>query len=533
MFSNPPSNAQIYVLAEFPRFDNTTYYIVRGFTNVNDPSLGVVFPNYARLAIIEMTAANTLSDMVWWYFYDYLPRIKLITNFSDYPFDSIYDSLDVNLYYSDLQTDGGVTLLAESMDNSANWIGYGIKEIYGLADRTADWSDSMDLTRTALTNFTLGLNNIPEDAFYAIGQCRKIKKGAAKYDDMASAVTSDVSFDFSTISIGEDYWGLETIIYMPDGLGYHAECRVEDPADKTYLFNYADKSEQINSPVVDHSSHRPVVTWTGGDQQGPIALYWESGYVELQNNNRYYQFQVELPAGTRTYTFPELPDDLVAYNIGSWDKSYDYGHIWCGSADSTDTGGGTASRESRRIAAGVASAGRAPLTKVLGIADNRPDVFVIGNTVPELKPVRPPSSSSGFEMDEQADSLVNYSTFRLFSLADLVFQEGAPTVTSTSPENGAVDVDRNTSEITITFNEAMGPNGAFQPGGWYLDGILWSSDCQTLTFTRGDSSDPLPANTTFTLILNPSFIYYPGVIFSDYFGTPFQEDYTYSFTTGS
>jgi hypothetical protein len=85
----------------------------------------------------------------------------------------------------------------------------------------------------------------------------------------------------------------------------------------------------------------------------------------------------------------------------------------------------------------------------------------------------------------------------------------APEVVSTFPANGAVNVDKTITELTVTFNEEMANGYSFVPvAGYSFPGTLneadytitWNSDKKTITFVFAGA--PLDANTEYRISLN-------------------------------
>ncbi|MFH1135650.1 MAG: Ig-like domain-containing protein [Pseudomonadota bacterium] len=550
--ANPRPNAQVYALAKFPDAWGYTYYIVQGYTNVNSSSVGFILPNYTPLGSVRMYVRSKLPDIEFWRLW-HGGALGLTAQ-----------SLTAYLLQADVQTDGGVTLMADGYYVNFDWAGYGREEIYGLAEQSADWAGGMDLTRTDLTTFTESFVDVPADSYYLQGQWRRIKKGVitlGSHGDFFSSIPN-INLRVSTVSTGQDYWYLETFAHRPDGLRHRIRRRMDDPSGRTYLFDFTKVGADITgSEAVDPAKDRPTIAWTGGDEQASLSLSWESGDAEVNYNKRIYKFEVELPSGAQTYVFPELPDDLAEFRPGAWNKDGDYGDIRSERTYYTDQKNGAVISEDRNEnhqlsgdgrddAAGTPDAIPLDLTREVPTLDLGPaslaaaatkaldqtDGLVFSDVDPPAKPQRQPVLSSDLGTDGAVKPYVRYTTYRLYSLTGLLFQDGAPTMSSTSPENGAAGVDRNAAEISFTFNEAMGPHDVIDiDDNWIGDiiDIKWSSDRRTLTITRDQTAEPLPAETVMTFVLNPAGYYRPGYIFTDYFGTPFQKDYVFSFTTGS
>lgn len=98
----------------------------------------------------------------------------------------------------------------------------------------------------------------------------------------------------------------------------------------------------------------------------------------------------------------------------------------------------------------------------------------------------------------------------------------APSVVSTVPSRGAIDVDPALGAIVVLFSEPMDPTYASftLPAAWGASSTSWSPDHRTLTILRTDASQPLPARDLVTLALNP-----PGssAYFRDFDGNPLPE----------
>lgn len=106
---------------------------------------------------------------------------------------------------------------------------------------------------------------------------------------------------------------------------------------------------------------------------------------------------------------------------------------------------------------------------------------------------------------------------------------GAPTVTGTNPDNGALGASTSLGSVSITFSEPMGSGANISTSGpWLLSGgtaLTWSPDRRTVTVARDDLPDPLPTSSVITFRLNAS-----GGGFADPDGNPLGA-YSFSFTT--
>jgi len=106
-----------------------------------------------------------------------------------------------------------------------------------------------------------------------------------------------------------------------------------------------------------------------------------------------------------------------------------------------------------------------------------------------------------------------------------------PVVVSTNPSHGATNVSTHLRWVSITFNEEMvNDKSVTWVGNWgpSLDpSFYWSEDGKTFYISPGN--DNIPANSTLTLILNPS-THYPG--FQDLCDNELQE-YSFTFITGT
>ena len=96
---------------------------------------------------------------------------------------------------------------------------------------------------------------------------------------------------------------------------------------------------------------------------------------------------------------------------------------------------------------------------------------------------------------------------------------GAPTVISTTPENGAADVRVDLESISITFSEPMADTTALDIAGQWPQSTqtppIWSADGRTLNIRRANAAEPLPYHEVVRVIVNPS-----GVGFGDLDGLP-------------
>jgi len=108
---------------------------------------------------------------------------------------------------------------------------------------------------------------------------------------------------------------------------------------------------------------------------------------------------------------------------------------------------------------------------------------------------------------------------------------GAPTVQSTNPANGAVEVDRELETVTITFSKRMADQvNVTNSGGWPISASTprtWSADGRTLSLSRDDAGTPLEPSTAITLHLNAN-----GAGFEDMEGKPLGA-YSLTFTTST
>ncbi|PWB73144.1 MAG: hypothetical protein C3F15_10100 [Holophagae bacterium] len=106
---------------------------------------------------------------------------------------------------------------------------------------------------------------------------------------------------------------------------------------------------------------------------------------------------------------------------------------------------------------------------------------------------------------------------------------GAPTVTDTNPDNGALGVTASLASVSISFSEPMGSGVNISTSGlWLISGgtaVTWSPDRRTVTVARDDLPDPLPTSSVITFRLNAS-----GGGFADPDGNPLGA-YSFSFTT--
>ena len=134
------------------------------------------------------------------------------------------------------------------------------------------------------------------------------------------------------------------------------------------------------------------------------------------------------------------------------------------------------------------------------VRDSEANPYDEGNIVnPTLNP--PPYYSF---KDTEDNSLGTY----MFSFtASASSDPEAPTVLSTSPENGATDVEADIQFVSITFSKAMSTNRSISSqGNWQLSETTpatWSPDGLTLTISRDNASSALAPLTVIRLILNP------------------------------
>lgn len=112
-----------------------------------------------------------------------------------------------------------------------------------------------------------------------------------------------------------------------------------------------------------------------------------------------------------------------------------------------------------------------------------------------------------------------------------------PTVVSTNPSNGEVEVSRNLEWISVTFSEEMEEGYSVSVDwdssaaiGWPLSGataLTWSSDGRTFLFSRANVGTRLVPGITIQVTLNPPS--HPPR-FRDISGNPL-EPFTFTFTT--
>lgn len=104
-----------------------------------------------------------------------------------------------------------------------------------------------------------------------------------------------------------------------------------------------------------------------------------------------------------------------------------------------------------------------------------------------------------------------------------------PVVVSTDPPNGATNVSRDLTSVSITFNEPMQDTGDLSSWGFPLSAdsvVSYDSETWTFAFSRY-TTEPLQPNTTITLTVNLNEP--PG--FVDIAGNK-APMYTFGFTTG-
>ena len=85
------------------------------------------------------------------------------------------------------------------------------------------------------------------------------------------------------------------------------------------------------------------------------------------------------------------------------------------------------------------------------------------------------------------------------------FPQTIPTVVSTVPADGAVNVSRSLAQITVTFNKAMKSGIDISAGNWAPSQFAWSADLKTLTITRTNTSTLLYASAKVIVILGSGF----------------------------
>ena len=97
-----------------------------------------------------------------------------------------------------------------------------------------------------------------------------------------------------------------------------------------------------------------------------------------------------------------------------------------------------------------------------------------------------------------------------------------PTVVSTNPANGATNISRDLTQVSITFSEAMA-SGRSITSNFPAYTVSWSQDQKTAYLTRNDQLTPLASGATFTFTLNPTgylnfrdlqYNYLPQTVFS-------------------
>ena len=108
-----------------------------------------------------------------------------------------------------------------------------------------------------------------------------------------------------------------------------------------------------------------------------------------------------------------------------------------------------------------------------------------------------------------------------------------PTVVSTDPANGAVNVNRTIPSLSVTFSKPMAPLAGMTTSNWYAGGpgssYAWSTDQRTLTYFRESPPVPLATGTKVTVMLNPAGS--PPTL-RDTEGN-YLDPYTFSFTIGT
>jgi len=131
------------------------------------------------------------------------------------------------------------------------------------------------------------------------------------------------------------------------------------------------------------------------------------------------------------------------------------------------------------------------------------------------------------------DTGAGSGTWRAEKINEPVCETIKPTVISTAPANGETGVGRDLEWTSVTFSEPMRTDRSVSTtGSWPVDGSenrYWSDNGTVYHFSRTNAGTLLPANTTLSVILNPTD-YLPG--FKDISGNSL-DTYTFTFTTGN
>jgi hypothetical protein len=97
-----------------------------------------------------------------------------------------------------------------------------------------------------------------------------------------------------------------------------------------------------------------------------------------------------------------------------------------------------------------------------------------------------------------------------------------PRVVSTNPANGATNISRDLTQVSITFSEAMSSSRSIT-SNFPAYTVSWSQDQKTAYLTKNDQLTPLASGAIFTFTLNPAgylnfrdlqYNYLPQAVFS-------------------
>ncbi|HDR14686.1 MAG TPA: hypothetical protein ENN79_04205 [Desulfobacteraceae bacterium] len=296
------------------------------------------------------------------------------------------------------------------------------------------------------------------------------------------SVTFSEPMDKSYISFNYDgeNWGLSSQSWSDDGTVFYitrdTNHIIDDEITISFVLNPPGHENDFRDKAGNHLATYPVSFTIGADETPPtvVSTYPASGATGI---DPYFD--------TIIITFSEaMVEDFSIQNSGSWGRSEH-----------------TASTDMRLLYMTRVNAGT-PLPQ-------GETVFVTLN----------PDCAGRFR-DLAGNPLEKHTfTFTVGTLGD------RPSVVSTNPASGELNVGMDLEYVSITFDKPMKSSHSIFSNFPPYD-LSWSSDQQTVTLSRRDLSTPLFADAIYFFTLNKDGV----TSFQDLSGAPLEE-YSFSFTT--